>query len=80
MLEFGASCTHWEAVCFDNEIMTPLIDAGANPLSRVTVATLEDLGYTVDYKAADSYTSFNQTCKCNRDPASTDETTSTTTY
>jgi hypothetical protein len=75
----GSTCIHWDEVCFDNEIMTSVLDDGANPLSRVTIGSLEDLGYTVDYSAADSYTTFNQTCKCNRDPASTDETSTTTT-
>ena len=36
--------------------MTGWLNAGANPLSRVTAASLADLGYQVDLSAADSYT------------------------
>lgn len=38
--------------------MTGVIDlfsSGPNPLSRLTVATLEDLGYTVDYDTAEDF-------------------------
>jgi hypothetical protein len=62
--------------------MTPRLDRNATtiPISRVTIGTLEDLGYTVDYEAADSYTTFSDACKCGgRDLASTDETTTMTT-
>jgi hypothetical protein len=57
--------------------MTPFIDLTTSPISRVTVGTLEDLGYEVDYSGADSYTTFTPACKCARDPASTDETSTT---
>jgi molybdenum cofactor biosynthesis enzyme MoaA len=39
--------------------MSPSINDADDPISRVTVGTLEDLGYNVDYSAADSYTGFN---------------------
>jgi len=35
--------------------MTGLLDVGPNPISRVTIGALEDLGYSVDYAAADAY-------------------------
>jgi len=35
--------------------MTGWADKGEEPLSRVTVGTLEDFGYTVDYSQADNY-------------------------
>jgi hypothetical protein len=41
---------------FNNELMTGFIDQGANPLSRVTIASFGDLGYQVDLSAADPYT------------------------
>jgi Leishmanolysin len=70
----GSDCGHWDESCFVNELMTPIVGI-ANPISRVTVGTLQDLGYTVNYTAADSYTTFNNTCKCgSRDLASTDKT------
>lgn len=35
--------------------MTGFIDIGMNPLSRMTIASLEDIGYEVNYHAADAY-------------------------
>lgn len=42
---------------FDHELMTGFIErvGQANPLSRVSIASLADLGYTVDLAAADAY-------------------------
>ena len=36
--------------------MTGFIDVGLNPLSVITVGAFDDMGYTVDYAAADPYT------------------------
>jgi PKD repeat protein len=47
---------HWREAVFDNEIMTGFLNSGANPLSRLTIASLEDLGYSVNYGAAEPYT------------------------
>ena len=44
---------HWRETTFGNELMTGFLDGGINPLSRVTVAALEDMGYQVNYSAAD---------------------------
>lgn len=40
----------------------------SNQLSRITIATLEDLGYGVNYTTADRYTraDVNPACTCNR--------------
>jgi hypothetical protein len=48
--------------------MTGYLDSGTNPLSRITVATLQDLGYSVDYSTADVFTrsNLNPTCLCRR--------------
>ena len=35
--------------------MTGFLDVGTNPLSRVTIAAFEDLGYRVDRERADAY-------------------------
>jgi hypothetical protein len=35
--------------------MTGYLDFGANPLSAITIASMADLGYTVDPAAADPY-------------------------
>jgi hypothetical protein len=51
----GTRDAHWRETVFGNELMTGLLDTGANPISRVTVASLEDLGYQVDLAAADAY-------------------------
>ena len=46
---------HWDEDYLGNELMTPFADEGRNPLSRVTLGALADLGYTVNYGRADSY-------------------------
>ena len=47
---------HWRETVFGNELMTGYINSGSNPLSVVSVAAEQDLGYTVNYDAADAYT------------------------
>ena len=50
---------HWRESVFADELLTSSlsIDPGSNePLSIVTVAALRDLGYSVDYTAAQQYT------------------------
>jgi len=65
----GTDCGHWDESCFGTELMTgtiSLFSASTQPLSRMTIATLEDIGYTVDYSTADSYTAADMAsfCKC----------------
>ena len=55
----GTLDAHWRESVFDAELMTSsqLMERGTNePLSRVTVAALDDMGYKVDYDAAEPYT------------------------
>lgn len=53
----GTRDAHWKDSLFGNELMTGYVGPGASmPLSRVTVASLADLGYTVNYAMADPYT------------------------
>ena len=52
----GTAEGHWREVTFDNELMTGYIDPGDNPLSRLTIAALQDLGYQVNSSTADGYT------------------------
>jgi hypothetical protein len=52
----GTADGHWRESVFDNELMTGFINLGPNPLSRVALASLADLGYGVDLGEADSYT------------------------
>ena len=58
---------YWDEGIFDAELMTPRIEfrgAGSpprppnipdNPLSSLTIAAMQDLGYTVNFDAADSF-------------------------
>lgn len=52
----GTRDAHWRETTFGNELMTGWLNNGVNPLSRVTIASLADLGYQVDITKADSYT------------------------
>ena len=51
----GTREAHWREATFGHELMTGYVNGGTNPMSRVTVGSLADLGYAVDYGAADSY-------------------------
>ncbi|MEM1013287.1 MAG: SdrD B-like domain-containing protein [Planctomycetota bacterium] len=65
----GSSLGHWDEATFDTELMTPFAVPGADgfpvdanplaPLSRLTIAGLEDLGYDVIYGAAENYGPFD---------------------
>ena len=47
---------HWREFVLRSELMTPFPDAGLNPLSVVSLASMADIGYEgVDYGAADEY-------------------------
>ncbi|MCG8469097.1 MAG: hypothetical protein MJB57_12980 [Gemmatimonadetes bacterium] len=54
----GTRLSHWRESSFNEELMTGFINPDANPLSLVTVASLEDIGYVVDHSAADAYELF----------------------
>jgi len=67
-----SECLHWNEACFGDELMTPTLSTnmdGSVPffISRLTVASLADLGYEVNYDAADEYTRNNMdaSCLCN---------------
>ena len=53
----GTADGHWRDSVFVTELMTGFVSAPGtkNPLSRVTAASLQDLGYKVDMAAADPY-------------------------
>ena len=51
----GTRDGHWREETFANELMTGYINQGVNPISRLTIAAFEDLGYEVDYNFADPY-------------------------
>ena len=52
----GSADAHWRESVFDFELMTPVINNGSNPLSEVSVASLEDLGYVINLDGVDPYT------------------------
>jgi len=51
----GTRDVHWREAVFGNELMTGFVGSTPNPLSRLTVANLGDMGYQVDVDAADDY-------------------------
>ena len=52
----GTADSHWRAsVIGDSELMSFTILLGPNPLSRMTAGAMIDLGYEVDFSAADDY-------------------------
>jgi hypothetical protein len=52
--ELGTRGAHWRESVYGSEVMTPYLGA-RNPLSRITVAALGDLGYPVDESRADPF-------------------------
>jgi hypothetical protein len=46
---------HWREAIFGNELMTGYVDDHRDPLSTLTVAAFDDMGYTVNYSAAEAY-------------------------
>lgn len=53
----GTADAHWRETTFRTEVMTGYVSpvGTPNPLSRVTIGSMADLGYGVDYTAADAY-------------------------
>jgi hypothetical protein len=51
----GTADAHWRESVLGNELMTGYANVGANPLSKITIGSLADLGYAVNYAAADPY-------------------------
>ncbi|WP_407285485.1 leishmanolysin-related zinc metalloendopeptidase [Streptomyces sp. BP-8] len=51
----GSAGSHWREAVFGAELMSPQIAAAGNAMSRLTVASLGDLGYEVDVDAAEPY-------------------------
>lgn len=51
----GTRDSHWRETVFRNELMSGFIAAPNNPLSKLTAASLKDLGYVVDLNAAEPY-------------------------
>lgn len=60
----GTRGGHWDETCLVNEFMTGYINGNGqgNPISTLTIASLQDIGYGVDYGAADAYDGSDTTC------------------
>lgn len=58
---------HFSEICLQDEIMTGAIGESGGILSRLTIATLEDLGYLVNYNAAEDFPAekVKESCRCN---------------
>jgi hypothetical protein len=52
----GTALAHWRESDMGRELMTGYLNSGANPLSAITIGALADMGYAVNYGAAESYT------------------------
>ena len=61
--EIPNSCGHWDEACLERELMTSTLDF-TNALSRVTIASMEDLGYDVDYSYADTFGQIEISFSC----------------
>jgi len=52
----GSDYSHWREQVFGNELMTHSANSGGMPLSQLTIATMRDIGWNVNYGAAEPYT------------------------
>lgn len=52
----GTAYGHWDEELFGNELMSGLLNPGIkNPISRITIGALNDMGYEVDFAAEEDY-------------------------
>jgi hypothetical protein len=53
----GTADSHWDEDILNTELMTGFVESAgvAMPLSRMTVGSLQDMGYSVNYAAADPF-------------------------
>jgi hypothetical protein len=68
----GTACAHWSETCLKGELMTGFANDGLE-ISRMTVGSLEDIGYEVDYNQADPFpvTLLDPSCVCSSVQAAT---------
>ncbi|MBY5285530.1 Calx-beta domain-containing protein, partial [Anabaena sp. PCC 7938] len=52
----GSDYTHWKETVFGNEIMTHILMGATESLSQLSLAVLRDIGWNVNYGAAQPYT------------------------
>jgi hypothetical protein len=53
--EEGSADAHWRESVLRDELMTPALNPGSNPMSAISIQSLADLGYRVDVTQADAY-------------------------
>lgn len=51
----GTRCGHWDESCLQSELMTGYLSAEVQPLSMITIGSLQDMGYSVDIYQADLF-------------------------
>jgi hypothetical protein len=51
----GTRDFHWRDAVFNNELMTGFYNSGVNPLSLMSIASMQDLTFVVNTAAADDY-------------------------
>ena len=62
----GTRGGHWDERCFRNELLTGYLSStSVNPISKLTIAALDDLGYEVDYSRAQPYSPQESCCNGN---------------
>lgn len=63
---FASDLVHWDESCMGYEVMTYMLNpAQYMPVSKLSAASMEDLGYTINYSSPtidNSYTGGNTTC------------------
>lgn len=52
----GISDVHWRESVFGDEVMTPYVTGDSQPLSRITLEALYEVGYELDVMMADPFT------------------------
>jgi Leishmanolysin len=63
----GTRCGHFSDTCFRDEVMTGY-RSGNMPISRLTLAALQDIGFNVSYAKADAYSTsdLDPSCVCKK--------------
>ena len=73
----GTADAHWRESILTNELMTGWVNGTSTlPLSRITIGSLADIGYTVNYAAADSFMPSSSSLTAARQAASSSLTSS----
>ncbi len=63
----GTAGAHWDEEILINELMTGFINDGTeNPISRITIGSLQDIGYEVNLAAGDPYAPRSRSNKATR--------------